>query len=212
LLSSLWPSLTGVCLYGACACPENKKERPAQHSVRFLQKAQSQGGQAKNPAPGVCVDIRSDVAPGGVGSEFFLNPSPCSLSTCKPVRYIIVQNKRADDHEDFPERPPVRIRDFKQCELARLQSCLCSSGSAARAVPSCGRNPHHGVSEECAVAAVYVVTYAMCWMYPNWPAPVKVPFVVQCAGKLAKLMEDVKKESKGPVEVHDDLLTGFYYL
>ena len=59
----------------------------------------------------------------------------------------------------------------------------------------------------------------MCWMYPNWPAPVKVPFVIQCAGKLAKLMEDIQNANKkrtgastSSVEVHESLLTGFYYL
>ena len=89
------------------------------HSVRFMQKPESRGlsgRDAKNPAPGVCVEIRSDAAPGGAGSEFFLNPSPCTLSTCKPVRYIIVTNKRANEDEDFSSHPPVTLADFKQCE------------------------------------------------------------------------------------------------
>eukprot|EP01047_Picozoa_sp_COSAG01_P025735 COSAG01_NODE_1637_length_9660_cov_7.731932_4_plen_207_part_00 len=146
-----------VSAYCLCEC--------CSHAVCMLQRQ-----SARNPAPGVCVDICSETAPGGPGTEFYLNPAPCSTSTCKPVRYIIVQNKRADEPEDFAESPPVTIRDFQQ------------------------------------------FTYNMCWMFPNWPAPVKVPAVVQCAGKLAKLMEDVRSDGKGEVKVHSSLLTGFYYL
>jgi len=29
------------------------------------------------------------------------------------------------------------------------------------------------------------LTYCLCWMYTNWPGSIKVPFVLQCAGKLA---------------------------
>jgi hypothetical protein len=48
-------------------------------------------------------------------------------------------------------------------------------------------------------------------MYPNWAAPIRVPFVVQCAGKLAKLMEDVQGGPE-PIEVNQRLQKGFYYL
>jgi hypothetical protein len=82
---------------------------------------------AKNPAPGVCVDIRSEAAPGAEGSEFFLNPSPCKMSTCKPVRYIIVENKRADELENFPEHAPIRISDFKQFTYAMCWCALATS-------------------------------------------------------------------------------------
>ena len=33
--------------------------------------------------------------------------------------------------------------------------------------------------------AIQTLTYALCWMYSNWPGSIKVPFVLQCAHKLA---------------------------
>ena len=45
--------------------------------------------------------------------------------------------------------------------------------------------------------------------YPNWTSSVKVPFPVQCAGKLANLME---KSGLRDVEVHRSLRKGFFYL
>jgi hypothetical protein len=49
--------------------------------------------------------------------------------------------------------------------------------------------------------------------YPNWTSSVKVPFPVQCAAKLAHLMET--KEGGcflGDVQVHDSLRKGYFYL
>jgi hypothetical protein len=49
----------------------------------------------------------------------------------------------------------------------------------------------------------------MCYCYPNWPGPVKVPFPVQCASKLAKLIYDMGSK---PPKTHNRLKTKPYFL
>ena len=45
-------------------------------------------------------------------------------------------------------------------------------------------------------------------MFPqNWPGPIKVPFPVQCAAKLAKLFEDLAGAGHRKLKTHPSLET-----
>ena len=45
-------------------------------------------------------------------------------------------------------------------------------------------------------------------MFPqNWPGPIKVPFPVQCAAKLAKLFEDLNQAGHRKLKTHPSLET-----
>lgn len=66
----------------------------------------------------------------------------------------------------------------------------------------------------CRVRALSLLGLLFAWptytaAYPNWTSSVKVPFPVQCAGKLANLME---KKDLRDVEVHRSLRKGYFYL
>ena len=41
----------------------------------------------------------------------------------------------------------------------------------------------------------------------NWPGPIKVPFPVQCAAKLAKLFEDLNQAGHRKLKTHPSLET-----
>lgn len=125
-------------------------------------------GKSHNPPPGTVSDIISAASGLVKRAEFFMVPAPCDLSTAKPVRYIVVQNQKANaDLSQENDEPVVQLDDIKN------------------------------------------LTYAMCWVYPNWPGPVKVPFVCQCAAKLAKLYQDIGDRR---LKTHPNLQGGYYYL
>ena len=66
-----------------------------------------------------------------------------------------------------------------------------------------------GLPYPCPCLALLTVCLAHTVAYPNWTSSVKVPFPVQCAGKLANLME---KTGLRNVKVHPALRKGFFYL
>lgn len=51
------------------------------------------------------------------------------------------------------------------------------------------------------------LTYKLCFIYPNWPGPVRVPMVLKLAEKLSKMVAKVVKK-----EIHSNLKTKLSYI
>ena len=76
-------------------------------------------GKSHNPPPGTVSDIISAASGLVKRAEFFMVPAPCDLSTAKPVRYIVVQNQKANaDLSQENDEPVVQLDDIKNLTYA----------------------------------------------------------------------------------------------